>query len=113
IDIPSLGNLVLCLVLVAAAYTFAMAAGATRGKTNLLAAARYGTYATCALVAFAVVLLAYAFQTHDFRLTYVARYSDRSMPWWYLLTSLWGGQDGSLLWWSFLLSGYTAAATYW
>src|SRR5690606_275478 len=33
--------------------------------------------------------------------------------WWYLLTSLWGGQDGSLLWWSFLLSGYTAAATYW
>ena len=25
------------------------------------------------------------------------------MPWWYLVTALWGGQDGSLLWWSFLV----------
>ncbi len=113
IDIPSLGNLVLCLVLVSAAYTFAMGVGAARGRPHLLDAARAGTYATSALVAFAVCLLAYAFQTHDFRLTYVARYSDRSMPWWYLLTSLWGGQDGSLLWWTFLLSGYTTAVTTW
>jgi cytochrome c-type biogenesis protein CcmF len=111
IDIPSLGNLVLCLVLVSAAYTFAMAVGAARGRPNLLAAARSGTYATTSLVVFAVCLLAYAFQTHDFRLTYVARYSDRSMPWWYLLTSLWGGQDGSLLWWTFLLSLYTIGIT--
>jgi cytochrome c-type biogenesis protein CcmF len=113
IDLPFLGNLVLCLILVSAAYTLAMAVGAARGRPNLLAAARSGTYATASLVALAVFLLAYAFQTHDFRLTYVARYSDRSMPWWYLLTSLWGGQDGSLLWWTFLLSGYTVAVTHW
>ena len=30
--------------------------------------------------------LAYAFQAHDFRIRYVARYSDRSMPWYYLVT---------------------------
>ena len=108
IDIPFFGNLILCLILASAGYTFAMALAASRGRANLLAAARLGTYATSAFVALAVVLLAYAFQTHDFRITYVARYSDRSMPWWYLVASLWGGQDGSLLWWTFLLSLYTA-----
>ncbi|MFO0697428.1 MAG: cytochrome c-type biogenesis CcmF C-terminal domain-containing protein [Polyangiales bacterium] len=113
IDIPFFGNLILCLILASAGYTFAMALAASRGRANLLAAARLGTYATSAFVALAVVLLAYAFQTHDFRITYVARYSDRSMPWWYLVASLWGGQDGSLLWWTFLLAGYTTAVTIW
>jgi cytochrome c-type biogenesis protein CcmF len=31
----------------------------------------------------------------------------------YLLTALWGGQDGSLLWWLFLLSGYVASCVRW
>ncbi|MFW6198051.1 MAG: heme lyase CcmF/NrfE family subunit [Myxococcota bacterium] len=113
LDLPFFGNLVLCAVLLMAAYTFAMAVGAGRGRPHMLVAARWGTYATCALVAVAVLLLAYAFQTHDFRIRYVARYSDRSMSWGYLVTSLWGGQDGSLLWWCFLLCGYMAACTRW
>jgi cytochrome c-type biogenesis protein CcmF len=110
-DIPTLGNLLLCAILVSAGYTFAVSVMAGQGRPQLLPAARYGTYATCALVAVAVFLLAYAFQAHDFRIRYVARYSDRSMPWWYLWTALWGGQDGSLLWWTFILSGYTALCT--
>src|ERR1043165_10254723 len=59
------------------------------------------------------MVLAYAFVTHDFRIRYVTRYSDRSMPTGYLIASLWGGQDGSLLWWTFLLSGYTTACVAW
>ncbi|MFT3926284.1 MAG: cytochrome c-type biogenesis CcmF C-terminal domain-containing protein [Myxococcales bacterium] len=86
-----------------------MASG--RGRTQLLPAARNATYATCALVALSVCLLAYSFQAHDFRVRYVARYSDRSMPWWYLVTALWGGQDGSLLWWTFLVAIWTALLT--
>lgn len=113
LDLPFLGNAVLGLVLVAASYTFAMAVGAGRGRPQLLPAARLGTYATVAFTFFAVVLLAYAFQTHDFRIRYVARYSDRSMSVGYLFASLWGGQDGSLLFWTFLLAGYTAAVTRW
>ncbi len=112
-DIPFLGNLVLCLILVSAAYTLAMSLGAASGRPHLLVAARAGTYATAAFVLLGVAVLAYAFQTHDFRLTYVARYSDRSMPWWYLCTALWGGQDGSLLWWTFLVMSYTTALTVW
>jgi cytochrome c-type biogenesis protein CcmF len=113
VGVPFYGSLVIALTLVAASYTFAMSVAAGRGRPHLLTSARFGTFATCALVVVAILLLAYAFQTHDFRIRYVARYSDRSMPWWYLVTSLWGGQDGSLLWWSFLLCGWTASVTLW
>ncbi|MEZ4286627.1 MAG: heme lyase CcmF/NrfE family subunit [Polyangiales bacterium] len=113
LDIPFLGTLVLSLALVFASYAFAVSVAAGRGRPQLLPSARFATIATCAMVAAAVFLLAYAFQIHDFRIRYVARYSDRSMGWGYLLTSLWGGQDGSLLWWTFLLSGYTFAFTRW
>jgi cytochrome c-type biogenesis protein CcmF len=111
LDLPLLGNLVLCAILVCAGYAFAVSLAAGRGRPELLPSARAGVYATCALVAVAVLVLAYAFQSHDFRIRYVARYSDRSMPWWYLFGSLWGGQDGSILWWSFLLSIYTTLCT--
>jgi len=113
IDVPFFGTLTLCLALVAAAYTFAVSVGAGRGRPHLLTASRYGAYATSAFILLAVLLLAWAFQAHDFRIRYVARYSDRSMPLTYLIASLWGGQDGSLLWWTFLLGGYTVAVTRW
>jgi len=112
-SLPAFGTGVLYAMLVAAAYTFAVAIAAGRGHPRLLESARRGAFATCALVALGVAILAYAFVTHDFRIRYVTRYSDRTMPTQYLLTSLWGGQDGSLLWWSFLLSGYTAACVVW
>ena len=113
IDIPFFGTVVLCTMMLTAGYTLMTAIIASRGRPRFLHAARMGTFATCALVALAVLVLAYAFQTHDFRIRYVSRYSDRSMTTGYLITALWGGQDGSLLWWTFLLSGYTTACTLW
>ncbi|MBN8613941.1 MAG: cytochrome c biogenesis protein CcsA [Deltaproteobacteria bacterium] len=113
VDVPTLGNLLLCAILVASGYTMMVSVGAARGRPQLTPAARQGVFATVALVAGAVFLLAYAFQSHDFRIRYIARYSDRSMSPLYLWTALWGGQDGSLLWWTFLLSGYTLAFTVW
>lgn len=106
-DFPSFGLLLLLAVMVSASYTFAvsLSAGAS-GRIKTLQAARLGAYGTVALIAVAVLCLAYAFVSHDFRLRYVAHYSDRGMPLIFLLTALWGGQDGSLLWWLFLLSLY-------
>jgi cytochrome c-type biogenesis protein CcmF len=112
-SLPEFGTGVLYAILVAAAYTFAVAVAAGQGRPRLLQSARLGAYGTCALVLLGVVLLAYAFVTHDFRIRYVARYSDRSMSTEYLLTALWGGQDGSLLWWSLLLSVYISACVRW
>ncbi len=107
------GTAVLYLVLVAAAYTAAVALRAGQGRPRLLEAARQGAYGTSALVLLGVLLLSYAFVSHDFSIRYVARYSDRATQWWYLLTALWGGQDGSLLWWLFLTSANTGVAVWW
>jgi cytochrome c-type biogenesis protein CcmF len=112
-SLPEFGTAVLYAVLVAAAYTFAVAVRAGRQHTRWLKAARWGAYGTSTLVLLGVLLLAYAFVTHDFRIRYVARYSDRSMSIPFLLASLWGGQDGSLLWWLFLTSLYLVAVVRW
>ena len=104
LDLPLFGNIVLCAILVSAAYTFSVALVAGRGRLHLLPAVRSGVYGTVGLIALAVCTLAYAFQSHDFRIRYVLRYSDRSMEWFYLVASLWGGQDGSILWWCFRMA---------
>jgi cytochrome c-type biogenesis protein CcmF len=113
LSLPGFGTLLIFGILVLAAYTFALSVRATAGEPRRLEAARLGAYGTSALILCAVLLLAYAFLSHDFRIRYVSRYSDRSMTDTYLLTALWGGQDGSLLWWTFLLGGYTAACVRW
>jgi len=112
-SLPEFGSLTLYATLVACAYTFAVAVAATRDRLRWLRSARFGAYATSALVGVAVSMLAYAFVTHDFRVRYVARYSDRSMSVGYLISALWGGQDGSLLWWSALLAVYIALCVRW
>jgi cytochrome c-type biogenesis protein CcmF len=111
---PIFGSTLLLCVMVVASYTFAVAVAAgTNGKPRTLQAARFGAYGTVALVAVTVLCLAYAFVSHDFRIRYVTHYSDRSMPIGYLFTALWGGQDGSLLWWLFLLSIYIGVCVKW
>lgn len=112
-SLPELGTGVLYAVLVAAAYTFALALASGAGRPRFLQAARLGAYGTVSLVGLAVLLLAYAFVSHDFRISYVARYSDRAMSTPYLIAALWGGQDGSLLWWLFLTSTFTGACVRW
>src|SRR5450631_2236829 len=106
-SLPAFGTIILLCAMVAASYTFAvsLSAGAT-GRVRTLQAARLGAFGTVALIATAVLVLAYGFVSHDFRIRYVAHYSDRSMALGYLLTALLGGQDGSTLWWLFLLSIY-------
>src|SRR5436853_560076 len=103
-SLPEFGTGVLYAILVAAAYTLAVSIASGRGRPRLLQAARLGAYGTVALVGLSVLCLAYAFVSHDFRITYVAHYSDRTMSTPFLVAALWGGQDGSLLWWLFLTS---------
>lgn len=112
-SLPEFGSLVLYAVLVSCAYTFAVALAATRDRLRWLRSARLAAYATSAWVGVGLLLLAYAFITHDFRIRYVAHYSDRSMSLGYLIAALWGGQDGSLLWWSALLAVYSAFCVRW
>jgi cytochrome c-type biogenesis protein CcmF len=113
-SLPLFGNTVVLAVLLAASYTFAVAlAAGSSGRPRTLAAARLGAYGTACLIGVAALCLAYALVTHDFRLRYVAAHSDRSMPTVYLVAAFWGGQDGSILWWLFLLGAYIGACVRW
>jgi cytochrome c-type biogenesis protein CcmF len=57
------------------------------------------------LMTFAIVvgsaLLMYLLVTHDYRLHYVWAYSDNLLPLHYLISTFWGGQEGSFMLWIF------------
>src|SRR5260370_16539631 len=48
----------------------------------------------------------------DFRDSYDAQYSNRAMPLAYKFSAWWGGQEGSLLLWSWLLATYACVAVF-
>lgn len=105
ISLAQIGNALLVCILMAAGLTFWTGVRAYR-NARFLPQARAAMLGTIALTASAMAVLGYAFWTHDFSIRYVAHYSDRTMPDGFLVAALWGGQDGSLLWWIFLLSVY-------
>ena len=67
------------------------------------------TGAIAFLLLLAMSGLAYAFLTNDYSIQYVWQYSNRDMPWIYKITAIWGGMDGSMLLWCFILSLFSAA----
>jgi cytochrome c-type biogenesis protein CcmF len=100
-----LGFTVLLLSFLLCFYTVAMAAGAGFGrKAYLYESARQATYGLAGLLSVASFLLIYSFLIHDFSLRYVAGYSGKAVPTFYLVLALWGGMEGSLLFWSWILS---------
>ena len=53
-----------------------------------------------------------ALVTHDFSIGYVAQVGSRTTPLFYTIISLWGALEGSILFWGFVLTGYTAAVVF-
>ncbi len=84
--------------------------GARRRRADLVVAGRRSLYVTFGFVAVAALALLSALFAHDFSLDYVARYSSRSLAGPYTLSALWGGMEGSLLFWTLLLTGFSALA---
>ena len=60
-------------------------------------------------IALAMLSLAYAFLVNDFSFVYVAQNSNTHLPWFYRVCALWGGHEGSLLLWVFILNLWTVA----
>ncbi|HAF48378.1 MAG TPA: hypothetical protein DCL08_03945 [Anaerolineaceae bacterium] len=54
-----------------------------------------------------ILVLAFLLFTDRFDVAYVYSVSSKEMPAYLKLTALWGGQEGSLLFWSWLLSGFS------
>ena len=110
---PFFGYLIILTTLVVASYTIAAAVlGHHRGDQRLAVSARYGVFAVFGLLTVASAVLVYLFVTDDYSVKYVHHYSDRSMPLFYKATAFWGGQDGSLLFWVWVMSIWSAIAVH-
>lgn len=86
------------------------ATGAIKNRSDLVRASTRSITIAFAFVALATVALVSALAAHDFSLGYVARYSSRSLSGPYTLAALWGGMEGSLLFWTLLLTGFATLA---
>src|SRR6266496_3123441 len=92
---------------------YALVAGsvaAWRGRRRLAQSAQNALIAAFGATAVATAVLLAALARHDFSFQYVAEHTSRELPLRYSLTAFWGGQEGSLLLWLFVLCGYSAAA---
>lgn len=106
--IPEFGHyaliLALCIALIQGVLPLV---GAHQGRREWLVLARPAAQTVFFLLAIAFLTLTWSFYSNDFSVLYVAEHSNSQMPVVYRLGAVWGGHEGSLLLWVFLLSTWT------
>ena len=108
---PELGRAALLVTLGLSVYALvAGAAAAQLGRRRLARSAQNALVASFATTAVAALVLLAALLRHDFSFTYVARSTSEALPTAYTISAFWGGQEGSLLLWLLVLTGFGAAA---
>ena len=106
--IPEFGHYALILALCVALIQGVLPLiGAHQGRREWLILARPAAQTVFLLLAIAFFTLAWSFYANDFSVLYVAEHSNSQMPVAYRLGAVWGGHEGSLLLWVFLLSTWT------
>ncbi len=108
-----LGRAALLVTLGLAAYALLVGAyAASTHRRRLAESARNALVASFFSTLVAAVVLAAAFVRDDFSLRYVTERSSKALPTPYKLSAFWGGQEGSLLLWLLVLTGYAALAVW-
>src|SRR5579864_242133 len=104
---PQLGSFSLLLALALTAYSLVVGVYALFRKDERLSESsrRAGIASFVAATIAALVLVVSTFQ-NDFSIAYIFHHSNRDLPWPYKFAALWSGQEGSLLFWAWLLSTY-------
>ena len=108
---PELGRAALLVTLGLSVYALVAGAMAAHlGRRRLARSAQNALVASFATTAVAAVVLLAALLRNDFSFTYVARTTSEALPTAYTISAFWGGQEGSLLLWLLVLTGFGAAA---
>src|ERR1700728_3341911 len=108
-----LGELSLWIALLLAGWACLMSfTGGTLRRHDLIASGERAVYATWGFVVVASLGLWTALLQHDFTLRYVASYTSSNLPRLYTLSAFWAGQAGSMLFWSLILTTYSAIAVW-
>ena len=106
-----LGRAALVVTLGLAVYALvAGAAAAYLGRRRLAQSAQNALIAAFFTTVIASLVLVSALLRHDFSFTYVARTTSEALPTGYTISAFWGGQEGSLLLWLLILTGFGAVA---
>ena len=106
--IPEFGHYALILALCIAIIQGTLPlVGAHQSRREWILLARPAAQTVFLLLGIAFVILTWSFYSNDFSVLYVAEHSNSQMPVIYRLGAVWGGHEGSLLLWVFLLSTWT------
>ncbi len=103
-----IGYFILITALLLAA--FGVVAGFWGGRqrnASLVESSFHAVYAVAMLVLLAALILWYGLLTDKFQVNYVWNHSEKALPTFYKFSALWGGQAGSLLFWTLILSVYS------
>ncbi|HEY2074146.1 MAG TPA: cytochrome c biogenesis protein CcsA, partial [Gaiellaceae bacterium] len=107
----ALGRAALLLSLALVAYALVGGSfAAWKRRRRLSLSAQNALVASFATTLVAAVILLIALGRRDLSFVYVAQHTSRSLPVGYALSAFWGGQEGSLLLWLLVLTGYSALA---
>jgi cytochrome c-type biogenesis protein CcmF len=82
--------------------------GIKNRRAEVIASAENAAMAVFVFLTLSAAAMIYALITKNFQIEYVARYTSRSLSLLYTLTAFYAGQEGSLLFWSWILSMFTA-----
>lgn len=106
--IASLGYLTLALAFLLSVYGLAMSVwGLVQNSRPSIESARLAVLLIFPLVTFSLVAILILLLNNRFDVSYVYSVTSKEMPSYLKLTALWGGQSGSLLFWSWLLAGFS------
>ena len=110
--LANLGYGALVITLLVSLYgIFAAIYGARKNELTWVESARLAMLLTFPLITVSALILTYLLAAGRFEVEYVSSVTSRSMPMYLRITALWGGQAGSLLFWSWLLAAFASAVT--
>ncbi|MCC6955326.1 MAG: heme lyase CcmF/NrfE family subunit [Anaerolineales bacterium] len=110
--IADLGFGALVITFVISVYGAAAAIyGGIKAKPEWVESARLAMLLTFPLISIAALSLIYLLVNGHYEIEYVSSVTSNSMPYYLKVTALWGGQAGSLVFWSWLMSAFASAVT--
>ena len=108
--IANVGYFSLVLAFLTALYgAIAAVYGERRGRPQYIESARHAMLLTFPLVTVSALAIIWLLVGGDYHIRYVASVTNNSMPTYLKITALWGGQAGSLVFWSWLMAAFASA----
>lgn len=110
--IADFGSSVLFITFLVTLYSvFAAIYGERKQIPAMVESARRAMLLTWPLITLASLILIYLLVTDHYEVQFVYEVTSRSMPMYLKITAWWGGQAGSLLFWSWLMAAFASLVT--